>query len=83
MTITGVDILVPMRITGLDHVVLRVEDMERAVAFYEGLGLRTVRLEEWRRGEAPFVSMRVDEGTIIDLQTGPITGVNMDHLALV
>lgn len=57
--------------------------MERSVAFYEALGMATVRLEEWRRGEAPFVSMRIDERTIIDLQLGDLTGVNMDHLALV
>lgn len=72
-----------MQVTHLDHVVLRVSDMERSVAFYESLGLATVRLEEWRRGEAPFVSMRVDEHTIIDLQVGDITGVNVDHVALV
>jgi catechol 2,3-dioxygenase-like lactoylglutathione lyase family enzyme len=72
-----------MQITHLDHVVLRVADMERSVAFYEGLGLATVRLEEWRRGEAPFVSMRVDDHTIIDLQIGEVTGINIDHFALV
>ncbi|MBI4933398.1 MAG: VOC family protein [Actinobacteria bacterium] len=72
-----------MRVTALDHLVLRVVDMERSVAFYESLGLAAVRLEEWRRGEAPFVSMRVDEHTIIDLQVAPITGVNIDHFALV
>lgn len=72
-----------MQVTHLDHVVLRVSDMERSVAFYESLGLATVRLDEWRRGEAPFVSMRVDEHTIIDLQVGDITGVNVDHVALV
>lgn len=72
-----------MRVTALDHIVLKVADMERSVAFYEGLGLATVRLEEWRRGEAPFVSMRVDAHTIIDLQIGEVTGVNMDHVALV
>ena len=73
-----------MRITGFDHVVLRVHDMERSVAWYtEVLGLPALRLEEWRRGEVPFVSVRVDEHTIIDLQLGDITGTNMDHLALV
>jgi catechol 2,3-dioxygenase-like lactoylglutathione lyase family enzyme len=72
-----------MQVTALDHVVLRVTDMERSVAFYESLGLTTVRLDEWRLGEAPFVSMRVDAHTIIDLQVGEITGVNVDHLALV
>lgn len=72
-----------MRVTSLDHVVVRVTDMERSVAFYESLGLAPVRLDEWRRGEAPFVSMRVDAHTIIDLQMGDITGINVDHIALV
>ncbi len=64
--------------------VLRVSDMERSVAWYcEHLGLEAVRLEEWRRGEAPFVSMRVSATTVIDLQLGPIDGTNVDHVALV
>ena len=73
-----------MRISELDHIVLRVTDMERSVAWYRDLlGLETVRLDEWRRGEAPFVSMRITAETLIDLQLGEITGVNADHLALV
>jgi catechol 2,3-dioxygenase-like lactoylglutathione lyase family enzyme len=73
-----------MQVTGLDHIVLRVADMERAVGWWsEVLGLPAVRLEEWRRGEVPFVSVRVDEHTIVDLQLGDITGTNMDHVALV
>jgi catechol 2,3-dioxygenase-like lactoylglutathione lyase family enzyme len=74
----------PIRVTGLDHIVLRVADMERSVAWYrDELGLEPVRLDEWRAGSAPFVSMRVDDGTLIDLQQGDITGTNMDHVALV
>ena len=58
--------------------------MERSVAWYRDvLGLEPVRLDEWRRGQVPFVSMRVTADTIIDLQIGDVTGVNMDHLALV
>jgi catechol 2,3-dioxygenase-like lactoylglutathione lyase family enzyme len=73
-----------IHVTGLDHIVLRVADMERSVAWYrDELGLVTIRLDEWRAGTAPFVSMRLDEGTIIDLQQGDITGINMDHVALV
>lgn len=73
-----------MRVTGLDHVVLRVTDMERSVAWYrDQLGLEPVRLEEWRAGEAPFVSMRIDDTTILDLQLGEISGTNADHVALV
>lgn len=73
-----------MHITDLDHLVLRVADMERSVAWYRDvLGLPAVRLEEWRRGEVPFVSVRVNDRTIIDLQVGEVTGTNVDHLALV
>jgi len=51
----------------LDHVVLEVRDVEVTAAFYrEVLGLAPVRLEEWRRGEAPFVSGRVSAETVLD-----------------
>src|SRR5438105_2691678 len=73
-----------LRVTGLDHVVLNVADLERSLAFYRGeLGLAPERVDEWRRGEAPFPSVRVDEHTIIDLLAMPRTGENADHLCLV
>jgi catechol 2,3-dioxygenase-like lactoylglutathione lyase family enzyme len=73
-----------MRVQGLDHIVLVSEDPERLIAWYrETLGLEPVRLAEWRRGEVPFASLRVCADTIIDVQQGPRTGVNVDHLALV
>ncbi len=73
-----------MRATGIDHIVLVVGDVERSVAWYrDRLGLEPVRFEEWRRGEAPFVSLRVDTATIIDLVPGERAGVNLDHLCLV
>jgi catechol 2,3-dioxygenase-like lactoylglutathione lyase family enzyme len=73
-----------LRVTGLDHVVLNVADVERSLAFYrDELGLEPVRVDEWRRGEAPFPSVRVDAGTILDLLAAPRTGVNADHLCLV
>jgi catechol 2,3-dioxygenase-like lactoylglutathione lyase family enzyme len=73
-----------LRVTELDHVVLRVTDMERSVQWYSDLlGLEPVRLDEWRAGSAPFVSLRITADTIIDLQVGAITGTNVDHLALV
>ena len=53
---------------GLDHLVLVVEDVERSLAWYgRHAGLGGVRVDEWRRGEAPFPSLRVDDTTIIDL----------------
>lgn len=52
----------------LDHLVLEVADIERSLAFYRDVvGLEPVRLEEFRAGQAPFVSLRVDGDTLIDL----------------
>lgn len=74
----------PVRVVGLDHVVLKVRDPEASAAWYSRvLGLEPLRLEEWRRGEAPFVSLRVDATTIIDLLAAEPDGTNMDHVALV
>ena len=52
----------------LDHVVLWVEDAARALAFYtQVVGLLGVRAEEFAAGAAPFPSVRVAEGSILDL----------------
>ena len=73
-----------LRVTGLDHVVLNVADVERSLAFYcDELGLAGERVEEWRRGEILFPSVRVDATTIIDLLAVARTGENADHLCLV
>ena len=57
-----------MPVRGLDHIVLNVVDAERSMRWYcDRLGLEPERYEEWKAGEAPFVSVRIDEGTIIDL----------------
>ena len=73
-----------LHVTGLDHVVLNVADVERSLAFYcDELGLAPERVEEWRRGEILFPSVRVDAHTIIDLLAVPRTGENADHLCLV
>jgi len=73
-----------LRVRGLDHVVLVVTDVERSVAWYrDALGLEALRLEEWRAGAVPFPSVRVDEGTIIDILAGDRSGTNVDHLCLV
>jgi catechol 2,3-dioxygenase-like lactoylglutathione lyase family enzyme len=73
-----------VRAVGFDHVVLNVADVERALAFYCGeLGLAPARVDEWRRGEAPFPSARIDEGTIIDLVAAPRTGENANHICIV
>ena len=73
-----------VRVIGFDHLVLRSSDVERALAFYcDELGLEPVRTDEWRRGEVPFPSVRVDESTIMDVLEGVRDGTNVDHLCLV
>ena len=42
-----------------------------------------VRVDEWRRGEAPFPSVRVSPTTILDLVDQRPNGVNVDHICLV
>jgi len=73
-----------VRITGLDHIVLNTTDTKRSLAWYtQVLGLEAERVEEWRRGEAPFPSVRVSADTIIDLFAVERTGENMNHFCLV
>jgi catechol 2,3-dioxygenase-like lactoylglutathione lyase family enzyme len=75
---------VVVKVVEFDHVVLNVADVERALAFYTGpLGLEPVRVDEWRAGEVPFPSVRVNERTIIDLVGKPREGSNVDHICLV
>jgi catechol 2,3-dioxygenase-like lactoylglutathione lyase family enzyme len=75
---------VNLRVTGLDHIVLRCADVDRSVDFYcNRLGLEPERLDEWRRGDVPFPSVRVSPTTIIDLFAADRDGVNMDHVCLV
>ena len=73
-----------LRITAFDHIVLNVTDVERSLAWYTGeLGLEPIHVDEWRRGERFFPSVRVDAGTIIDLIGLPRSGENLDHFCLV
>ncbi len=58
----------PIRITALDHIVLNVRDIERALRFYtQVLGLHGERVDEFRAGQVNFPSVRINGGTIIDL----------------
>jgi len=74
----------PVHVVGFDHVVLNVVDLERSLAFYcDGLGLTPERVDEWRRGNAPFPSARVSATTVIDFVAAPRTGENANHVCLV
>jgi len=73
-----------VRVTGFDHIVLRCADVEVALAFYcDELGLQPERVDEWRRGEVLFPSVRIDPTTVIDLFAAPRDGQNLDHFCLV
>ncbi|MDQ6782135.1 MAG: VOC family virulence protein [Actinomycetota bacterium] len=73
-----------MAVVDLDHVVLVTADVEASLGWWSGLlGLPCVRAEEWRAGRAPFPSVRINDGTIIDLLAGEGIGANMDHLCVV
>jgi catechol 2,3-dioxygenase-like lactoylglutathione lyase family enzyme len=73
-----------VKVTGFDHVVINTSNTEAMLAFYCGeLGLEPVRVDEWRRAEALFPSVRVTPETIIDLFPAERTGENMNHICLV
>lgn len=73
------------RAFALDHIVLVVSDVERSLAWYgRHAGLEGVRVDEWRRGEVLFPSLRVDAATIIDLIPGtPEKDGHLDHICFV
>jgi catechol 2,3-dioxygenase-like lactoylglutathione lyase family enzyme len=57
-----------IRITELDHIVLNVRDVDKSLVFYtQVLGLKGERIQEFRKGEVGFPSVRINEHTIIDL----------------
>ena len=60
-----------VKVVGFDHVVLNTLNADAMLAFYcDELGLEAVRVDEWRRGEAFFPSIRVSPETLIDTRSG-------------
>jgi catechol 2,3-dioxygenase-like lactoylglutathione lyase family enzyme len=81
---------VKLKIVEMDHIVIRIKDVEGALDFYTGiLGLEPNRVEEWRRGDLPFPCARINASTLIDLkpwtEDEPVGDGrrNMDHFCLV
>ena len=79
-----------VKITELDHIVLRVKDVEVSMQFYtETLGLKPERVEQWRAGEVRFPSVRLNDDTIIDLFASDQESIgrdgvkNQDHFCMV
>lgn len=71
-----------MEISGIDHVVLRVADLDRSIRFYcEVLGCKL----EWRRDELALAHLRVGTAFVDLLAAQPLPAGqdrNMDHLCL-
>ncbi len=56
-----------LTVTGLDHFVLRVRDLDASLRFYRDLlRLPVLFLDEYRAGQRPFVSVRIGE-QLLDL----------------
>ena len=79
-----------VKITELDHIVLRVKDVDVSLEFYtETLGLKAERVDQWKMGEVPFPSARLNDDTIIDLfgsdqrPIGKGDARNQDHFCMV
>ncbi len=79
-----------VKITEMDHIVLRVKDVEESLRFYcEVLGMPSERVDQWRAGEIRFPSARLNADTILDFfatDQGPIAkdGIkNQDHYCMV
>ncbi|HEY4470494.1 MAG TPA: VOC family protein [Stellaceae bacterium] len=78
---TAADTRSALRVKGLDHVVLRVADMDRAIAFYEQvLGLHIER----RLPEIGLVQLRAGTAMIdlVPRTEDEDEGRNMDHFAV-
>ena len=71
-----------MEISGIDHVVVRVADLDRSIHFYcQILGCKL----EWRRDELALAHLRVGTAFVDLLARQPLPagpGRNMDHLCL-
>jgi catechol 2,3-dioxygenase-like lactoylglutathione lyase family enzyme len=74
-------------VLGLDHLVIVVGDVERTLDWYgRHAGLAGERVDEWRRGEVIFPSLRIDEATLIDVVPGlsdPAERGHLDHICFV
>jgi catechol 2,3-dioxygenase-like lactoylglutathione lyase family enzyme len=88
-SITSAIIASVVTVSGFDHLVLVVADVERTLAWYvDELGIPGERVEEWRRGEVFFPSLRLSPTSVIDIVQGDRAAAsagrpNVDHFCLV
>ncbi len=79
-----------VKITEMDHIVLRVKDVEESLRFYcETLGMQSERVDQWKAGDVRFPSARLNADTIIDFFTSDQETIakdgvkNQDHYCMV
>ena len=79
-----------VKITEMDHIVLRNKDVEVSLKFStKVLGLQAERVDEWRAGKVRFPSARINADTIIDFfgtdqePIGKEGDKNQDHYCMV
>ncbi len=79
-----------VKITEMDHIVLRNKDVEESLRFYtQVLGMKAERVAEWQAGEVRFPSARINADTIIDFfgtdqePIGKDGAKNQDHFCMV
>lgn len=77
-------------ITAMDHIVINVRDMKKALQFYtDVLGLPGERIEEFGQGKVGFPSVRINADTLIDLfpmsesEGQDVSAANMNHFCMV
>lgn len=73
---------------GIDHITLQVKNPDTSLAWYEGVfGFQPLRVEEWRRGAAPYPSLRISDTCVLNLCASPTkdvagTACNLRSLAV-
>ena len=76
-----------MKVKGFDHLVLKTADPAALAEFYgDVLGMEILRLDQFRKGEVGFVSVRINRESIIDIQAASVVdreAHNLDHFTLV
>jgi catechol 2,3-dioxygenase len=75
---------VPLSVSKVGHIVLRVSDLDRALAFYTGvLGLREVARRNFGEGPMVFLSSGNAHHDIALVESGSVAhGDNLHHFAL-
>jgi catechol 2,3-dioxygenase-like lactoylglutathione lyase family enzyme len=69
------------KVRGIDHLVINVTDMERALAFYKRLGFALINEEGWRRGQGQ-VSIRIGENQKINIHKEESLGAQLKSQAI-